>query len=816
MAVVIRSRTGETYVQHRVRTRGGNVRFVNVPVGAGHVVTTKSGKKVVRQRLSKGVFRETPLEPDPKTRDVTSNIITTSAAKVEGGTTKKKVVKRSGRTKQTLYTVTGGKPVTPTETGFQDVQVYQKQYKSGRFSSLRRVVTTDTGEVHPTARVFNVKERVTREPSLEYASPTRQPGISGFESRIRESQGRKSAFEQGVRNSPGFQRVSAFANLITQNPISYAIRGETPYEQRSTFGKALSQTATGAMTWPFFLGAGVSMAGEKIAATGEGIATRETRMNIVPELKRAGKETSTYFDPTTAQGQATYMSAGLFALGGLNPTNVLTRNVMKTSSKYVAPQKTGLTYVEGHTQPQNLRTLSSLGGKTVRTTHVTVANLPKVKGNIDFVATGGPGPAGGFRQSYQLYSFYKAAPRAGSVRTVPVRGYKTSSTLLQLRKQDPLLTEYSLGFSIGKGRTVSSHQRTLSEPQAYLGYGGLGKPESSGSVIIGKKPINILMFRDTVSKTGLNMRGQNPTEINVRQLGESGATHIAPENIARMSVEGQLTTPAKYVDSQGQPLAGYEQYPGSRIVQTGETKFTYYKQTIEPPENPIGKVLFNLFGKKTEYYKLNMIPAKTKAVQGEISTQNVPSLDIKSYAEKYSVPKRTVTSPSEISASKARSSTTSSIIGRSSLTSSSRSRSSGISSSSVSRSYSLSRGSYSIGSYSGSILRSSGRPSRTPSRSKSRSRSRSYSSSIVTSYTSSSPGTSYTPSKTPGTRTFNTPSIKFNLKPQAKKTKRKGKEMFTAFNPKYFPSVEASLFKIKGKRPSKLATSSGLVLRPII
>lgn len=38
----------------------------------------------------------------------------------------------------------------------------------------------------------------------------------------------------------------------------------------------------------------------------------------------------------------------------------------------------------------------------------------------------------------------------------------------------------------------------------------------------------------------------------------------------------------------------------------------------------------------------------------------------------------------------------------------------------------------------------------------------------------------------------------------------------TTFSPKYFPSVEAVIFKIKGKKPSKGLVSTGLVLRPII
>ncbi len=71
-----------------------------------------------------------------------------------------------------------------------------------------------------------------------------------------------------------------------------------------------------------------------------------------------------------------------------------------------------------------------------------------------------------------------------------------------------------------------------------------------------------------------------------------------------------------------------------------------------------------------------------------------------------------------------------------------------------------------------------------------------------------------TPTITPIT-TITPPPILLPPKRRSKQ-KRKGEEQLVSFNPKYFASVEATVFKIKGKMPTARELATGLNIRPMV
>lgn len=465
--------------------------------------------------------------------------------------------------------------------------------------------------------------------------------------------------------------------------------------------------------------------------------------------------------------------AGIATLNRVNPFfDVVARPATKIRYERVASGAPGIQFVEANTVPTSLRELRSLEGKEVPGIHVTPADLP-----ASFVTKSQPG-AGGFRQRLQLYQFYRSSPGVGASLT----------------------------------------------PRAYLGYAGILKagasPSSSARTIVGNPTIRLLKFNDYVTPTPKSVSGRSIQDINRYQGQQSGKTFVPAENIGGASIEGQLISPSRYVETtparflglvqaKETPIKGYENMQGSVIRQTGPSQFLYYRQAIQNPyTNPVARALWKVAGKKSQYYKFEIRPSETLPVSevslAKITTGTKParSIDIEAYNRSYSSGVRYVRPPRLLPFS----SSASRSVGRSA--SSPGLRSSGASSSIV-RSSSSSRSvssSFSTASSGASSSIASSVASRSASRSSS---SRASSSSGISSAASSSVSRSLSQGRT--TSRSSPPLSLPRMKALGKKQDR------PEFSPpdlrKYTPSLSAVFLGIRGAAGEQ---TTGLSVRPVV
>lgn len=509
-------------------------------------------------------------------------------------------------------------------------------------------MSTDKGPVYVPPPNIPTKDNLMSEFKESIKTPS-QEAIERFEQRVEASKKREEEFF----NSDSFQRVeNTFDAIVPEvNPVYekdvfgkerqlLKLEFGVPREQKSPTGRVITNVVAGVGSFPFALGGALPSAGEKLAAIGEAMTVPEIRQNIVSELGRAGRETGQVLFGNPEATATTLASAGTgAAIGGSTfRTSKPVQAVVKLDPRYVPVESTGIKFVESYTTPTPKGELLKVEGRSVRTTHVTTAKLPS-----EFVTEARPEFAGGFRSANELYNFYKAAPDIASVKDVKVSGYKTRTVIEQKAPEyGPGLSETQTGVQVKTpAKDVPGYTRTQSKPQAYLGYAGIfkGPLESSARVIAGKPDINILLFRDKVSPTPKSIQSQSLKEINRYQVSRGGETFVPAENIAGASVEGQLITPSRYIDAAGKPIPGYENSPGSLIkLNKAGAKFTYYTQIKENPfTNPIARKLFDVFGKKTETYKFNLVPAETlPAPEGTASASSrAVKLDVTEYNQGY-------------------------------------------------------------------------------------------------------------------------------------------------------------------------------------
>lgn len=141
---------------------------------------------------------------------------------------------------------------------------------------------------------------------------------TGFERRVRESQEREERFF----NSEGFKRIDKTANILT---------GGKPYESRGLAGKFTQGATKGLLAGGIGLAIVPIVAGEKIAATGEGLF-RNPR-DTSRELFFAFKKTPGQFNPTKPEGLVNLGNVAIGALA-LRPSLAKPGNVNVASKSY--------------------------------------------------------------------------------------------------------------------------------------------------------------------------------------------------------------------------------------------------------------------------------------------------------------------------------------------------------------------------------------------------------------------------------------------------------------------------------------------------
>lgn len=467
-----------------------------------------------------------------------------------------------------------------------------------------QVVDSITGK--PTGKTINtIPLTAINGPSRIVSNDNRSTNTSSFDSlenfekQIQGQKQRQRAFE----NSLGMQRIRDTASLLT---FGFGV----PRDQRGFFGRYSESLIYSGLNLGIGTGGALASAGEKIYLLGKGFNIKEVRPQILPTLKENFGITANQFstqlsDPAEAASFGTQVLI-LGALGGASAkTNPINRAVLPKAypKKFTTAQATGIKFVEDVTVPTSLRQLRSFEGQqNVPTIHVTTATLPK-----EFVTQSQAG-AGGFRQQFQLYQFYKASP-------------EVTPTGLQ--------------------------------PRAYLAYAGITSAEStalsSGRILFGNPTVRILQFNERVTPTPRSLSGRSVQEINLFQGKQSGKTFVPAENIKGLSTEGQFITPARYVETQSKyfglvketkTIPGYESFAGSKIS-LSEGKFFYYKQQL--PE------LFGIIP-RSKYFKMELVPAATsKVVTPSITSTKPPAvIELARYNKSYQNVRSFSPSPSRL------------------------------------------------------------------------------------------------------------------------------------------------------------------------
>jgi len=422
-----------------------------------------------------------------------------------------------------------------------------------------------------------------------------------------------------LQDSPRLQAVEKTSEFVTKyqkgveqrqqnlNVFLSRISGGkgVPFEYRSTAGK-IAQTGVGIGSLGMFYVASFAdssiLAGQKSFLYTGALLTPETRTAAKQELTATLPVLKqVYTDPYVLTSAAAF--AGIGVASGSFKNNIAVRTVLPKlyPEKFITQEKSGITFIEDVTVPTKLGELKSFEGKTdVPTIHVTTAKTPD-----SFITTSQPG-AGGFRQQFQLYNFYKSSPEI------------TPSGL---------------------------------SPRAYLGYAGIVKEtstaQSSGRLIFGNPTVRLLVFNDKITPTPRSMAMKNIFELNRFQIKKSGTTQIPAENLKLLSTEGQFISPSRYVEvtpakmfgiikSTEKSIPGYENSPGSVISRSGDSTFFFYRQELP-----------KLFGiiPRSKYIKFEIVPSKTSPVESTATVpQNTKVIDVASYTKEFSSPSKRVSS----------------------------------------------------------------------------------------------------------------------------------------------------------------------------
>lgn len=189
-------------------------------------------------------------------------------------------------------------------------------------------------------------------PAQVASMPAPVDRLAGFERRIEAQAQRQANFERFVTEDkgqtkilgvtwdrPDVQNIRSFANFATGgvnlNPFSQNFGIQTDRSQRSSFGRVTEDIVFGGLSYPFLSGGAAPMAAEKTELTIEAAIRPETRGNVLPELKRAGREVErNEFSflpggtPINEAGVTTLSSAVIFGALGAQPARAGT---IKTS-----------------------------------------------------------------------------------------------------------------------------------------------------------------------------------------------------------------------------------------------------------------------------------------------------------------------------------------------------------------------------------------------------------------------------------------------------------------------------------------------------
>ena len=580
-----------------------------------------AGKKSVFIRNSRAGSSAAPKESESNP----SNIITSDSMAV----VPKKIEKVSGQQgyrSGEIKTSSSNVQSTPRYNERQAIAAieFQNNLSINPKMSIRQ--DTPEGRVEMLRQSSNLisyeEKKVSKQP-ISYSEPDK---FSGMRGRIEKLEERDTKFF----NSEGFQNIKEVANKLTQPQrlerikevpsgrllpgffVDVPAREPIQYEDRSFGGKTIELTARGMMSAPIAIGGIIPSAGGKVAAFSEALFYSETRKNIPGELKRSAIQTREIMNPFKPEGASILLSSAIVASTILpnTRTSFPVRSAMKTlyKNKYVPIEDTGINYVEGVTIPKTLGELRAFEGKKATTIHTSPQDI--FKGEPEVLLTSQP-KAGKFRQKYELYNFYKSSPSKPNqfelIKNTPPPQTKFPASV------------WDFAYEPGK-------------PNAYLGYLGITKGEpavSSGKVLYLKPVAQIYIGEDVISKTPSFLLRKDVRTINRFQTQKSGETQVPAENLARLSTEGQFTTPAKYEN-----VPNYPSTPGSILARKGETQFTYYTQVKENPyTNPVSKSLWNVFARKTDTFKFEITPVETKPIEGTII--NLRELNVPKYNEGY-------------------------------------------------------------------------------------------------------------------------------------------------------------------------------------
>jgi hypothetical protein len=193
-------------------------------------------------------------------------------------------------------------------------ETVSSQEKPEVLESVKRQQSVEKPEVI-TRLKQNVQSRSISkpDPNNNLESPDRSATRKTFQEKAAAIEARQKQFQE----SEGFKRVRTTAEALTPK----GLRG-------TKAGEVFTGVTEGFLSGPIQAGGLVATGTEKLVATTTGVFRGEIkREDVIAESKRAGKETLKTFDPTTTEGQITFVSAGLGAFTGIRPNRVRTRSV---------------------------------------------------------------------------------------------------------------------------------------------------------------------------------------------------------------------------------------------------------------------------------------------------------------------------------------------------------------------------------------------------------------------------------------------------------------------------------------------------------
>ena len=540
---------------------------------------------------------------------------------------------------------------------------------------------------------------------------------------------------------------------------------------------------------PFEIGSLPVFIGGRLSFIGEAAFNKEGRKELFSALKKTPSATIQAVNPTTSEG---LVNLGLAVLAVKSVASNPPAFISKASNRYVPYEEAGFKVNPDVTEPYSMSEILKTQGKDVTGVHTSFSNIFK-KSFSEFIkdpfgkktetqVIGFPDQAKGFRKAIDQYSFYKSLP-----------------------------------------------EKATGEPQAYGGYIGIAEDvvSTTGSKVkfsLGEPKRYAFIFEDEViqrvspiEKTGVKIGGvKGGKTIMDYQKSQTGSSFIAAENLLGKSIEGQYVSPE-----------------GSILKLTEANTYTIYRQP-STFKNPILNKAQEFTGIGLKNYRIDIAKVRTMPSELQINanvkataTTEMPTSEM-TISKSIKSPAISIypatTSPQSMSFNKAtpsvsiKSSSSIRKVSASipSITSSVSSISKSIVSPSVPSRSSTSRvsNSRSISTISSIISPSvSSYPLSRSTSSRSRS---SKSKSIISRVSPSKPSSSrsivslYENPLIEDPPTTSDSGMKFKSKSQRKSQDDK----YLLFKSKYVPSLEAEIFKIKGKR-SRFAEISGLGLRAI-